>query len=173
MSATEKCSKILLTDMLQMISEGYLRPRPLPWIMRQKMHLAHNWTWLYRLNNYQYRQRNSILAHYFTTHPTASTTESHKFWSSGNVGGGVGGVAAGDPVSRMAAWKSPSVWPPYAVICNPIEIAPADWPKIVTLSQSPPKAWMFFFTHLSASRWSRRPRFRALLAAASLPAIQK
>ena len=32
---------------------------------------------------------------------------------------------------------------------------PADWPAIVTLPASPPKAAMFFFTHLSASTVSR------------------
>ena len=39
------------------------------------------------------------------------------------------------------------------------EKAPADSPKMVTLSFEPPKAWMLFCTHSSAKRWSRKPRF--------------
>jgi hypothetical protein len=37
-------------------------------------------------------------------------------------------------------------------------MAPADWPKMVTLAGSPPKAPMFSCTHSSAAIWSRRPR---------------
>ena len=35
--------------------------------------------------------------------------------------------------------------------------APADWPKIVMFSGSPPKAVMFLFTHCMAYLISRRP----------------
>lgn len=37
--------------------------------------------------------------------------------------------------------------------------APADSPKMVTLSGSPPNTAMFFCTHLSAAIWSSRPKF--------------
>jgi hypothetical protein len=36
-------------------------------------------------------------------------------------------------------------------------MAPADYPKMVTLPGSPPKAPMFSCTHSSAAIWSRRP----------------
>jgi hypothetical protein len=36
-------------------------------------------------------------------------------------------------------------------------IAPADSPKTVTVSGSPPKAAMFSRTHCSAATWSRSP----------------
>lgn len=38
-------------------------------------------------------------------------------------------------------------------------IAPADWPNSVTLSGSPPKAWMFSCTHRRAAIWSSNPQF--------------
>ncbi len=38
------------------------------------------------------------------------------------------------------------------------DAAPADWPKTVTSSGSPPKAAMFARTHSSAATWSSRPR---------------
>jgi hypothetical protein len=37
------------------------------------------------------------------------------------------------------------------------EMEPADSPKMVTLSGSPPKAAMFFWTQARAAVWSRRP----------------
>lgn len=37
------------------------------------------------------------------------------------------------------------------------EEAPDDSPPIVTFFGSPLNAWMFFCTHSSASRWSRKP----------------
>lgn len=38
-----------------------------------------------------------------------------------------------------------------------MEAAPALWPKIVTLSGSPPKNRMFSFTHCRARIWSFDP----------------
>ena len=37
------------------------------------------------------------------------------------------------------------------------EKEPADSPKMVTLSGSPPKSAMLLFTHVSAANWSRSP----------------
>lgn len=62
----------------------------------------------------------------------------------------VGGWApSGPPLSAMAARKRESLRPPKANIWEPTLIAPADWPQIVTLDGSPPKASMFSYAAFS------------------------
>ena len=61
------------------------------------------------------------------------------------------------PLWVMARRKRPSARGTARSV--PTLIAPADSPKIVTLSGSPPKAAMLSRTHSSAAIWSRRPRF--------------
>jgi hypothetical protein len=73
-----------------------------------------------------------------------------------------------DPLSEMAAWKSPllrgdNTW-------KWTDMPPALSPKIVTLSGSPPNAAMFLCTQRRASVWS----FSAKLpGAASSPVLRK
>jgi hypothetical protein len=56
-------------------------------------------------------------------------------------------VSAGLPLSRIAARNRSSHVPLYAVICSPMDVAPADWPKMVTFFGSPPNAAMWERTH--------------------------
>ena len=63
----------------------------------------------------------------------------------------------GAELSAMARWKSPRA--AGIVISVVTEMAPADSPKIVTLSGSPPNAAMLSCTQRSAASWSRSPRF--------------
>lgn len=60
------------------------------------------------------------------THPIPATTASQAAWYAGQVGGGVGRVSAGEPLSRIVALKRSLESPSYAVICNPMDVAPAD-----------------------------------------------
>ncbi len=60
------------------------------------------------------------------------------------------------PLWRMARRNSPSARGMESSV--PMLIAPADWPKTVTLAGSPPKAAMFSCTHSRAATWSSRPR---------------
>jgi hypothetical protein len=60
------------------------------------------------------------------------------------------------PLSPMAPWTSPFASGVATMALT--EKEPADSPKIVTLPGSPPKAAMFFCTHLSAATWSSSPQ---------------
>jgi hypothetical protein len=104
------------------------------------------------------------------TYSIPVTTAFHASWYAGQLAGGVGSVSEGEPLSRIAARNRSWCAPLYAVICIPTDVAPADWPKIVTCFGSPPNAAILSWTHCNARRWSSSPRFRALLAIASLPA---
>ena len=53
----------------------------------------------------------------------------------------------------MALWKSPRASGEATRVFT--EPPPADSPKMVTLSGSPPKAAMLSRTHFSAAIWSR------------------
>ena len=59
------------------------------------------------------------------------------------------------PDSAMARSISPAV---LGMVSSTLTLVPpADSPKMVTLSGSPPKAAMLSFTHCSAMAWSRKP----------------
>ena len=59
------------------------------------------------------------------------------------------------PLCPMARWKSPAA---SGVAIRVFTLHdPADSPKIVTRSGSPPKAAMLSRTHSSAATWSRTP----------------
>ena len=59
------------------------------------------------------------------------------------------------PLSPMARWKRPCAR--GDAISALTENEPADSPKIVTLSGSPPNAAMFALTHSRAATWSSSP----------------
>ena len=59
------------------------------------------------------------------------------------------------PLSLIARSKSPRL--PGDTTWKQTSKEPADSPKMVTLSGSPPNAEMLARTHSSAARWSRRP----------------
>ena len=59
------------------------------------------------------------------------------------------------PLSPIARTKSPFASGEATSALT--EAEPADSPKIVTLSGSPPKAAMLRFTHWSAAIWSMSP----------------
>ena len=61
------------------------------------------------------------------------------------------------PLWMMAFWKSPSFWGlvSWAQTLPP----PADWPPMVMLSGSPPKAAIFYFAQRIPARRSRWPKF--------------
>ncbi len=61
------------------------------------------------------------------------------------------------PLCRIARWKSPRA--AGAPSSAPIDIAPADSPKSVTFSGSPPSREACSRTHASAAIWSSRPKF--------------
>ena len=48
---------------------------------------------------------------------------------------------------------------------------PADWPKTVTRSGSPPKARMLSRTHSSAATWSSRPRLAGAPSICAKPSM--
>src|SRR3954466_7031959 len=58
------------------------------------------------------------------------------------------GAANAPPLSPIARWKRP--FASGDAIRNVVLLDPADWPKMVTLPGSPPKAAMFYLTHCRA-----------------------
>lgn len=57
----------------------------------------------------------------------------------------------------MARWNRPR-FSGEQIYANTLP-APADCPKMVMFSGSPPNAAMFLTTHRMPARWSRKPKF--------------
>jgi hypothetical protein len=68
--------------------------------------------------------------------------------------GGAWGETIG-PLSPITRWNSP--FASGEVASSDASIAPADWPKSVTLPGSPPNAATLSRTQRSAAIWSRIP----------------
>ena len=67
-------------------------------------------------------------------------------------------AAMNEPLSATALWKSPFA---DGIAINVVTLPPPpDWPKIVTLPESPPKPAMLSRTHSSDATRSSTPTFR-------------
>ena len=84
-----------------------------------------------------------------------ATPSSSSTWSESSVAISRGHTKLAPPDWRIARWKSP--WARGRPRRVAQLMAPADSPKIVTWSGSPPKASISSRTQVSAATWSRRP----------------